>query len=148
MPSRRAGMASADSALELFFRDYAVASVESPAARLPAFYADSFIFSGPRGSAVFKNDDKFVGWLEQIHEFNQRTGMISVEVVSIEEPLLLSTHNLLVRVNWGSRFRKTGDRLITFRIAYLLENVNHRWGILAYISEKDQEEEMRELGLL
>jgi hypothetical protein len=141
-------MSSTDSALELFFRDYAVASVESPAARIPAFYADSFLVCGPRGSAVFRNDGKFVEWLGQTHEFNQRTGMISMEVVSIEETLSLSINTLLVRVDWGSRFRKTGDRLITFRIAYLLEKVDERWRILAYVSEKDQEEEMRALGVL
>jgi hypothetical protein len=141
-------MNGVDSSLKLFFRDYAVASVESPVARIPAFYADSFLVCGPRGSAVFKNDEKFVEWLGQIHEFNQRTGMISMEVVSLEEPLSLSVCNLLARVVWGARFRKTGDRLITFQIAYLLERAGDTWRILAYVSQKDQGDEMRELGLL
>jgi hypothetical protein len=141
-------MTDPNSALELFFRDYAIASIESPAARIPAFYADSFLVCGSRGSAVFNNDDKFVEWLNQLHEFNQRTGMISMEVVSVEEPLLLSDRNMLVRVNWGSQFKKTGDRPVTFRIAYLLETLDNRHKILAYVSEKDQEEEMRKLGIL
>lgn len=141
-------MTSPNLALEPFFRDYAVASVESPVEQIPAFYADSFIASGPRGSAVFKNDEKFIEWLGKIHEFNQRTGMVSMEVVSIEEPVSLSSRHILASVDWGARFRKTGDRLITFRIAYLLEKIGDRWKILAYVSEKDQEDEMRELGLL
>jgi hypothetical protein len=53
-----------------------------------------------------------------------------------------------VHVEWGARFLQTGDRLIKFRIAYLVEAGPDGPRILAYISEKDQEEEMRSEGLL
>jgi hypothetical protein len=141
-------MTGNDSALELFFRDYAVASVESPVEQIPPFYADNFIASGPRGSAVFKNDERFLEWLGQVHQFNQRIGMVSMEVVSVEERVSLSSRHILVSVEWGARFTKTGDRLITFRIAYLMEKAEDKWRILAYVSEKDQEDEMQESGLL
>lgn len=140
-------MAGTDAALERFFREYAAASVNSPAARVPGFYAESFIAAGPKGSAIFRNDESFVQWLGEMHEFNRRTGMVSMEAVSVEAPVLLSSRHLLVRVEWGARFTKTGDRLIAFGIAYLLENLDGKLRILAFVSEKDQEEEMREARL-
>jgi hypothetical protein len=91
---------SADSALELFFRDDAVASVESPAARLPMFYAGSFIASGPRGSAVFKNDEKFVERFGQVHELNGGQPWSPWRSSLFEKPLSLSSRHLLLNAHW------------------------------------------------
>jgi len=134
--------------LMAYFRDYAASSAEPSAARIAAFYADSFIVAGPRGSAVFKNDTNFLDWLRHLYEFNQQVGLVSMDVVSVEEPSPLSPLHVLTTVVWGARFRKIRDQLITFRITYLLENSNDHWKIIAYISEKDQETEMRKFGLL
>ena len=54
----------------------------------------------------------------------------------------------MVSVEWGTRFRKTGDQLITFRIGYLMEGGGDAWKIRAYISEEDQSEVMREFDLV
>jgi hypothetical protein len=134
--------------LRTYFQDYGAASIQPHPARIAAFYADSFVVAGPRGSAVFNNDDKFIDWLRQLHDFNQRVGMRSMEVLSIPEIHSLSERQMLVRVEWGARFTKMADRLTTFQIAYLLEVRNGGWEILAYVAEKDQEEEMRKVGLL
>jgi hypothetical protein len=48
----------------------------------------------------------------------------------------------------GATFRDIGERVISFRISYLLEQHGQAWKILAYISEKDQEEVMRAAGVL
>jgi hypothetical protein len=141
-------MTRADDTLLDLFRDYAAASRGHEPERVAGFYAESFIAAGPRGSAVFKNDDQFHEWLRQVEQFNQSTGMTSMTVVSVQEPLSLSEKHVLVTVDWGARFVKTGDRLITFQIAYLLERSSAGWKILAYVSQKDQEEEMRGLGLI
>jgi hypothetical protein len=54
----------------------------------------------------------------------------------------------LAQVRWSARFEKTGDRAIEFDIAYLIERAGESWRVLGYVSERDQEEEMRDLGLL
>jgi hypothetical protein len=51
-------------------------------------------------------------------------------------------------VRWSARFAKTGDRAIEFEIAYLLERAGASWQLLGYVSERDEVEEMRALGLL
>jgi hypothetical protein len=63
-----------------------------------------------------------------------------------EQPL--SPRHTLAPVRWGARFEQTGERVIEFTIAYLLEGDADGWTILAYISERDQAEEMKRLGLL
>ena len=141
-------MAIAQIELETFFRDYADISFSGTAERHAAFYAPNFIAAGPAGSAVFANDTAFVDWLRNVREFNRRTGMQSVEVVTLGQPAVLSPARILVNVEWGARFSKTGDRLITFRISYLLERSQDTWKILAYIDEKDQMAVMRELSLI
>ena len=141
-------MTSADQPFTDLFRDYAAASLHAEPARLAAFYAASFIVAGPTGSAAFPNDERFLDWLRQLHAFNRRVGMTSLAPVSLGDPLLLSERHVLVRVQWGARFEKTGDQPVTFWIAYLLERSPDGWKILAYVSEKDQDQEMQALGLL
>lgn len=134
-------------AFEEFFRDYAATSLQPSAERIAQFYAAGFIAGSPRGSAVFHNDAAFLDWLKNLHQFNERRGMVSVVVVSVEELVSISPRHTLVRVEWGMRFQKTGDQLITFWIAYLMEEITGAWKILAYISEKDESEVMKEFGL-
>ncbi|HEX3245604.1 MAG TPA: hypothetical protein VHX16_09365 [Chloroflexota bacterium] len=141
-------MTQADRDWETFFRDYGAAALEPAPERIAALYAESFIVAGPRGSAVYTNDGQFLDWLRQVHEFNESSGMTAMMVVSIKDSTSLSGLHQLVRVEWGTRFKKTGERLITFQISYLLERLSGGWKILAYVSEKDQEEEMRALGVL
>jgi hypothetical protein len=100
-----------------------------------------------RGSAVFANDERFLDWLRGVNDFNRQTGMEGMEVVSISEREL-NARQVLATVEWGARFRKTGDRVARFEITYLLDRQDESWKILAYVSHADQEDEMRRLGLL
>jgi hypothetical protein len=132
--------------LRSFFEAYSEASIVDPTA-LVSRYADSFVFSGPSGSASFKNDEQFLAWLVQVHEFNQNAGMQSLEVVSVHH-VPLGDHHAFATVEWGARFQKTGDELICFSISYLLRFSDGSPLILAYVSHEDQEEVMRKRGLL
>lgn len=139
---------SNENEFEAFFRDYAAtASGDSPE-KTATFYAPNFIVAGPTGSAAFPNDAAFTDWLRKTHEFNREVGMQSTEVVSAAQVAVLSVVHSLVTVEWGTRFVKTGERLIVFRISYLLERIQDAWKILAYVTEKDQMAEMSELGLI
>jgi actin-related protein len=141
-------MSQTHRAWETFFRGYGAAALGTAPERIASFYAESFIAGGPRGSAVFRNDEQFIDWLKQLHQLNKSSGMTAMTVVSITDSKSLSSRHQLVSVEWGARFEKTGERLITFEISYLLERSGDDWKIIAYISEKDQEEEMQALGLL
>ena len=73
--------------------------------------------------------------------------MRALSPVAVRETVLSPLH-VLAQVRWGARFEKTGDRAIEFEIAYLIERAGESWRVLGYVSERDQDEEMRALGLL
>ena len=113
---------------------------------LAAMYAPSF-FAGPTGSMTFPNDAKFLEYLTQVHAFNRQHGMRALSTAAVRETVLSPLH-ILAQVRWSARFEKTGDDAIEFEIAYLMERAGESWHVLGYIAERDQQEEMRALGLL
>jgi len=133
--------------LRRFFDRYAELSQRAEPEELAAMYAPTFIVAGPQGSRAFANDAAFLAWLKQVFEFNQTHGMRSLVVISIYEVVLSPRHSLAT-VKWGTQFTKTGDRLIEFEIAYLVENAAGGWTILSYISRSDQDEDMKKHGVL
>src|SRR5688572_4439157 len=101
-PNRDAGehMTQTDHAWETFFRDYGAAALGAAPERIAALYAESFIAAGPRGSAVYRNDEQFINWLRQLHQFNESSGMTAMTVVSINDSKSLSGRHQLVTVEW------------------------------------------------
>jgi hypothetical protein len=130
-----------------FFREYAKISLGDEPEKLAAFYDEAFLVAGPAGSAAFQNNDDFLVWLRQVHDFNQTSGMTGMEVVGVADSPL-SANYTLTTVEWGARFEKTGDELITFEITYILRTSGETPKIVGYISHEDQEEAMKERGLL
>jgi hypothetical protein len=139
--------AESSAALRTFFTRYAILARESAAEGLAAMYAPTFIIAGPRGSQAFANDSRFRQWIQQVGDFNHQHGMRTLTVRKIDE-LSLSPRHVLATVRWGSQFDKLGDRVIEFDIAYLLEGTGDEWKILSYVSQQDQEEQMKQLGLM
>jgi hypothetical protein len=95
---------------------------------------------------TFANDAHFLDWLAQVRAFTRQHGMGALSPAVVRETVL-SPRRVLAQVRWSARVEKTGDRAIEFEIAYLLERAGESWRVLGYISARDQEEEMRALGL-
>jgi hypothetical protein len=133
--------------VEQFFTQYAALSLGDDVRALAALYAPSFFVGGPSGSQTFANDARFLDWLAQVRAFNREHGMRALAPALVTETVLSPRHGL-AQVRWSARFEKTGDRAIEFEIAYLVESAGASWRVLGYVSARDQEEEMRALGLL
>ena len=73
--------------------------------------------------------------------------MRALSPAAVREAVLDPLH-VLAQVRWSARFEKTGTRAVEFEIAYLIERAGESWRVLGCVSERDQEEEMRGLGLL
>lgn len=131
-----------------FFKQYEQAMARSDINEIASMYAPSFFVGGPQGSMIFKNDQKFLDWLRTVDGFNKKAGMVSHRYLNLEEERRLSPAHYEARAEWGTKFQKTGDQLITYKITYLLEDLGEGPKILGYISEEDQEEKMRQLGLM
>lgn len=114
---------------------------------LAALYAPTFLAGGPAGTQAFPNDARFLEWLRSVREFNKAHGMRSMEPLTVDAQVLSPRH-VLATVTWGAKFEKTQDQVISFRIAYLLEGEGKERKVLAYISEADQQQEMKARGLM
>lgn len=130
-----------------FFQQYAALSLGDEPEKLASLYAESFLAAGPTGGAAFQNDEAFLGWLRQVHEFNDQSGMAAMEVIDVRETPISGDY-ALVTVRWGARFRKTGEETIEFDISYILHLSDGGPRVAAYISHEDQEEAMRAHGLM
>ena len=133
--------------VEHFFKRYAALSMGDDDRALAALYAPNFFVAGPKGSMTFANDAQFLDWLTHVRAFNREHGMHALSPAAVRETALSPVH-VLAQVRWSVRFEKTGARAIEFEIAYLMERAEESWRVLGYVSERDQEEEMRALGLL
>ena len=54
----------------------------------------------------------------------------------------------LVKVHWGVKFRKTKDSLIEFDVSYLVQKTGSEPKIILFIAHQDEEQAMKELGLM
>jgi len=140
-------MTDRESMIKNFFENYASVSMKSEPDLHADFYADDFIAAGPSGSAVYKNDAQFIEWLKRIYDFNKTTGMESIAAISVHDNPISGQYSL-ASVEWGAKYKKTGEELINFEITYLLQFLENRIKIIAYISHEDQEKVMKERGIL
>jgi hypothetical protein len=133
--------------MRAFFERYAIASRDRDPERLASMYAPAFLVAGPRGSATFTNDARFREWLRGLVASHDALGMRSIAVHDVEVRTLSPIH-VLTEVTWDARFDKTADRAITFKISYLVERAPEGMRVLGYVSETDEEEEMKRHGLV
>jgi hypothetical protein len=101
---------------------------------------------GPTGSVTFANDAQFLDWLAHVCTFNRQQGMRALSPAAVRETVL-SPLRVLAQVRWNTRFEKTGGRAIEFEIPHLMERAWGSWRVLGYVLARNQEEEMRALGL-
>jgi hypothetical protein len=140
-------MPDPENSLRSFFEQYAQATNQMHAATIAGFYADNFIAAGPKGNMVFKNDEKFLQWLDQLKDFNHQTGMRNLRIVKYEETSIGKYYRMVI-IEWGATFRKSGEELVTFEISYFADITKQAAKVIMYIAHEDQEDYMRERGLL
>lgn len=133
--------------LELFFEEYAKASMNQKTSEVAKFYAQDFIAASKTESISFKNDEKFIDWLNEVFEFNKKVGLQKMKVQKIV-PHKLGENFCKVTVTWSVIFSAKPDEDINFDIHYVLKEVGKSFEILLYISEQDQEELMKQKGIL
>jgi hypothetical protein len=134
-------------ALEKFFSEYAAASMGNDANRVAKFYASNFIAAAKDKSTAFSNDNKFIDWLNELFQFNKKVGLQQMTVKKVEASPI-SEFFLEVTVTWMAVFAKKPTEQINFDIHYILNHTGNDYKIVLYISEEDQEELMKEKGVL
>lgn len=130
-----------------FFKEYASTSLRGKAKELAKFYADNFMIATKAAASAFKNDKKFIEWLNGVAEFNQKAGLQKMEVKKVKS-VSIGEYHAQATVTWVTVFEKNPTEEISFDIHYILNKIGKDFKIVLYISEEDQEELMKKHGLL
>ena len=130
-----------------FFEKCAEFSIGGTPSDIAEFYGKNFVVVGPTESMAFANNDDFLKWLKSVQDFNNQTGLEKLMVRNVTSTFI-GKHAVQATVTWGVMYGKTKDEIIEFDIHYFLENFTSTMKIILYISDDDQEQLMRENGLL
>lgn len=130
-----------------FFKNYAAASMDGDPENIASFYDDHFIVAAAEDSHCFPNNKKFQGWLKKVVDFNEKTGLEKMMVLKVNSRAI---GNLLLHtsVKWGAIYHKTANKIITFKVHYILNIADDEPKTMLYSSEEDQEQLMEEKGIL
>ena len=133
--------------IEQFFQNYSRASLSGESSDIAAFYDKEFLIVSVDKTVAFKNDEAFIKWLDEVHEFNKEAGLQKMTVKHLEESQLGDSF-LKVTVTWEATFSKNPNEPIPFDIHYIINVSKTSYKIVMYISEENQEELMREKQVL
>ena len=111
-------------------------------------YGKHVIAAGPGGVAYHRNNflNRFVFDLG-MRSFYKKAGMTSVRVIQLEE-FHVSREYSMLKVHWGEKFVKTGDRVIEFDISYLVRKTAFHPEIILFISHEDEQQLFKKYGIM
>ncbi|MCD6011935.1 MAG: hypothetical protein K0Q79_1797 [Flavipsychrobacter sp.] len=132
--------------IEQLFAGYEKAFQELDLERIASFYSETFISASPKGSMA-QGREEFAQNAPAAADFYRKTGQTSGKILALTETPI-SKQYTMVKVHWGLTFEKTGSRLIEFDISYLVQLTTDTPVIILFIAHEDEEETMKELGLI
>ncbi len=111
-------------------------------------FSDCFMGASPNGVMCSRNDEKLRAAISQGMEFYRSIGTKSMEITSISITSLDDYHSM-VRVYWRAFYEKKDGSIVTidFDVVYLLQIINEKIRIFAYITG-DEQKVLHERGLI
>lgn len=131
--------------VRIFFEEYGDAFL-SPEV-IASFYADCTVAADPSFIGGLKGSREVLKEMKKVVDYQKKTGMRSLSPVSVEIGEIAAPH-YLATVTWGAFFEKTGDKLISFSISYILREEDATFKILTSISHEDERRMRSQLGIL
>ena len=134
-----------DKRIKTLFDDYAKSFSALELQKHARFFADSFVAAGPKG-VISQGRDEFIKNADEAAAFYRKVGQESVEIKSMKETWF-SENYVMVTVHWAAHFKKL-SKPVEFDVSYLVQLTEDKPKIILFISYEDEEEVMKELGLL
>jgi ketosteroid isomerase-like protein len=135
-----------DPAIRELFRQYEAAFNRLDIEKQVEFFADTFISAGPRGT-IAQSRDEFMKMSRQAAEYYRSVGQTGARILDIEERPISDGYSM-VPVRWAATFEKTGGRPIEFDVTYFVQKTGEKPQIIMFIAHQDEEQAMKDLGLL
>jgi len=141
--------------LEQFFAEYEAtfnrALGETPEVDIEATawaFADCFIEASPLGVTCGRNDEQFRAVIPQGYEFYRSIGTKSMKIAFLTVTALDDYH-AMAKVHWQALYVKKdgGNLMLDFDVIYLVQTVNGKPKIFAYITG-DEQKAYQESGLI
>jgi hypothetical protein len=134
-----------DKRIKALFDEYARAFSALELQKQAPLFAETFTAAGPKG-VISQGRDAFFKNADQAAAFYRKVGQESAEIKSMKETWF-SDKYAMVTVHWAARFKKL-DKPVEFDVSYLVQLTDEEPRIILFISHEDEEEAMKELGLL
>lgn len=111
-------------------------------------FAACFIEASPSGVICGQNNDEFRKAIPQGMDFYRGIGMKSMKITSLEV-ITIDKFHVMAKVHWDSHYTKKDghEETIDFDVCYLLQTLNGKVEIFAYITGNEQKI-LRERGLV
>ena len=134
-----------DKRIKALFEDYGKSFSALDLQNQAQLYADAFIAAGPKG-VISQGRDDFLKNADKAAAFYRKVGQESAEIKSMKETWF-SDNYAMVTVHWAAHFKKF-SKPVEFDVSYLVQLTDDKPKIILFISHEDEEEAMKELGLL
>jgi len=135
-----------DKSVKKLFDEYEKAFNVLEVEKQVPFFAEHFISAGPGGS-IAQSRDEFAKMANQAAEFYRKIGQTSAKILSAGETPISNEYSM-VKVHWGVKFKKTGQRMIEFDVSYIVQKTGTEPKIIMFIAHQDEQKAMQELGLI
>jgi hypothetical protein len=135
----------ADKRIKDLFEDYGKAFSALALQKTAELYSDSFVAAGPKG-VISSTRDEFIENAGKAAEFYLSVGQERAEIKTMKETWF-SDNYCMVTIHWAAHF-KTLDKPVEFDVSYLVQLTEEKPKIILFISHEDEEEVMKDLGLL
>ena len=134
-----------DKRIEALFEDYGKAFSSLALQKQAQLYAETFIGAGPKG-IISKTRDEFIEYADKAAEFYRSVGQERAEIKSMKETWF-SENYVMVTIHWAAHL-KSLETPVEFDVSYLVQLTDENPQIILFISHEDEEEMMKELGLM
>lgn len=131
--------------VRLFFDEYGAAFKDPE--KIASCYGDCSIAADPNFVGCLKGEREIHKTMKEISAYQVKTGLRSMTPTSLEIGEIAPPF-YIAKVNWGALFEKTGNKLITFDVTYLIREYEESFQIVASVAHEEELKMREELGLL
>jgi len=134
-----------DERIKALFEDYEKSFSALELQKQAKLFAENFIAAGPKG-IISNTRNEFIKNADKAADFYRKVGQQSAQAESMKETWFGDKY-AMVTVHWAAHF-KSLPKPVEFDVSYLVQLTDDKPKIILFMSHGDEEEAMKDLGLL
>lgn len=135
-----------DAVVKRLFHDYEKAFDALDIDQQVPLFAETFLSAGPKGT-IAQGRKELATMAKKAAAFYRKVGQTGAEIRSMKETPVSGEYSF-VTVHWAASFEKL-DKPVEFDVTYVLQKTDpDAPKIILFIAHQDEEQAMRDLGLV